>query len=84
MILYAITITMEHRTVRLCDELLVGLGMDPLAVTYKENPWAAGAAAGPSWPRAAGRIQRGWRKPWPRGGRRSGRGPEYSPFLNFL
>ncbi len=36
-----------------------------------------GAAAGPSWPRAAGRIQRGWRKPWPRGRRRSGLGPDF-------
>ncbi|MDD4488454.1 MAG: alanine--tRNA ligase [Methanothrix soehngenii] len=38
----------KDRTVRLCDELLVGLGMDPLAVTYKENPWAGGGNAGPS------------------------------------
>ena len=38
----------KDRTVRLCDDLLVGLGMDPLAVTYKENPWAGGGNAGPS------------------------------------
>jgi alanyl-tRNA synthetase len=38
----------KDRTVRLCDELLIGLGMDPLAVTYKENPWAGGGNAGPS------------------------------------
>ena len=38
----------KDRTVQLCDELLVGLGMDPLAVTYKENPWAGGGNAGPS------------------------------------
>ncbi len=38
----------KDHTVRLCDELLVGLGMDPLAVTYKENPWAGGGNAGPS------------------------------------
>ena len=38
----------KDQTVRLCDELLVGLGMDPLAVTYKENPWAGGGNAGPS------------------------------------
>jgi alanyl-tRNA synthetase len=38
----------KDRTVALCDELLVGLGMDPLAVTYKENPWAGGGNAGPS------------------------------------
>lgn len=38
----------KDQTVRLCDDLLVGLGMDPLAVTYKENPWAGGGNAGPS------------------------------------
>jgi|WetSurMetagenome_2_1015567.scaffolds.fasta_scaffold00559_20 alanyl-tRNA synthetase len=38
----------KDRTVFLCDELLRGLGMDPLAVTYKENPWAGGGNAGPS------------------------------------
>src|SRR5512137_141804 len=38
----------KDRTVRLCDELLAVLGMDPMAVTYKENPWAGGGNAGPS------------------------------------
>ena len=38
----------KDRTVQLCDELLCGLGMDPMAVTYKENPWAGGGNAGPS------------------------------------
>lgn len=38
----------KDRTVQLCDELLSGLGIDPLAVTYKENPWAGGGNAGPS------------------------------------
>jgi alanyl-tRNA synthetase len=38
----------KDRTVQLCDELLSGLGMDPMAVTYKENPWAGGGNAGPS------------------------------------
>ena len=38
----------KDQTVRLCDQLLIGLGMDPLAVTYKENPWAGGGNAGPS------------------------------------
>ena len=38
----------KDRTVQLCDELLLGLGADPLAVTYKENPWAGGGNAGPS------------------------------------
>ena len=38
----------KDRTVQLCDELLVGMGMDPMAVTYKENPWAGGGNAGPS------------------------------------
>lgn len=38
----------KDRTVQLCDDLLLGLGMDPLAVTYKENPWAGGGNAGPS------------------------------------
>ena len=38
----------KDRTVQLCDELLLGLGCDPLAVTYKENPWAGGGNAGPS------------------------------------
>jgi alanyl-tRNA synthetase len=38
----------KDRTVQLCDDLLLGLGCDPLAVTYKENPWAGGGNAGPS------------------------------------
>ncbi|MDM7938891.1 MAG: alanine--tRNA ligase [Methanothrix sp.] len=38
----------KDRTVQLCDELLRGLGMEPTAVTYKENPWAGGGNAGPS------------------------------------
>ena len=38
----------KDRTVALCDELLLGLGADPLAVTYKESPWAGGGNAGPS------------------------------------
>ena len=38
----------KERTVALCDELLRGLGADPLAVTYKESPWAGGGNAGPS------------------------------------
>lgn len=38
----------KDRTVQLCDDLLLGLGMDPMAVTYKENPWAGGGNAGPS------------------------------------
>ena len=38
----------KDRTVQLCDQLLLGLGCDPLAVTYKENPWAGGGNAGPS------------------------------------
>jgi alanyl-tRNA synthetase len=38
----------KDRTVQLCDELLLGLGCDPQAVTYKENPWAGGGNAGPS------------------------------------
>lgn len=38
----------KDRTVQLCDDLFLGLGMDPLAVTYKENPWAGGGNAGPS------------------------------------
>ncbi|HWQ20678.1 MAG TPA: alanine--tRNA ligase, partial [Methanotrichaceae archaeon] len=38
----------KDRTVQLCDELLLKLGMDPYAVTYKENPWAGGGNAGPS------------------------------------
>ncbi len=38
----------KERTVSLCDELILGLGADPLAVTYKESPWAGGGNAGPS------------------------------------
>jgi alanyl-tRNA synthetase len=38
----------KDRTVALCDERLLGLGADPLAVTYKESPWAGGGNAGPS------------------------------------
>jgi len=38
----------KDSTVQLCDELLMGLGMDPMAVTYKESPWAGGGNAGPS------------------------------------
>lgn len=38
----------KDETVSLCDELLLGLGADPLAVTYKESPWAGGGNAGPS------------------------------------
>lgn len=38
----------KERTVALCDELLLGLGADPLAITYKESPWAGGGNAGPS------------------------------------
>jgi alanyl-tRNA synthetase len=38
----------KDRTVALCDELLLGLGADPLAVTYKESPWSGGGNAGPS------------------------------------
>ena len=36
----------EH-TLELCDELLSSLKVDPLAVTYKEEPWAGGGNAGP-------------------------------------
>lgn len=38
----------KDRTVALCDELLLGLGADPMAITYKESPWAGGGNAGPS------------------------------------
>ncbi|HII06752.1 MAG TPA: alanine--tRNA ligase, partial [Methanotrichaceae archaeon] len=38
----------KDETVALCDELLLGLFADPLAVTYKESPWAGGGNAGPS------------------------------------
>ena len=37
----------KDRTVGLCDELLNSLGVDPMAVTYKEEPWAGGGNAGP-------------------------------------
>lgn len=37
----------KDRTVELCDELFNSLGVDPLAVTYKEEPWAGGGNAGP-------------------------------------
>ncbi len=36
----------EH-TLELCDELLNSLKLDPLAVSYKEEPWAGGGNAGP-------------------------------------
>ncbi|WP_340819106.1 alanine--tRNA ligase [Methanolobus sp. WCC4] len=37
----------KDRTMELCDEFLNSLGADPLAVTYKEEPWAGGGNAGP-------------------------------------
>ncbi|MBP1908171.1 alanine--tRNA ligase [Methanolobus bombayensis] len=37
----------KDRTVELCDELFNSLGVDPFAVTYKEEPWAGGGNAGP-------------------------------------
>ncbi|WP_094228057.1 alanine--tRNA ligase [Methanolobus psychrotolerans] len=37
----------KDHTVELCDELLNSLGVDPMAVTYKEEPWAGGGNAGP-------------------------------------
>ncbi|WP_292484296.1 alanine--tRNA ligase [Methanohalobium sp.] len=37
----------KEETVALCDEFLNSLGVDPLAVTYKEEPWAGGGNAGP-------------------------------------
>ncbi len=37
----------KEKTVGLCDELLGSLGVDPMAVTYKEEPWAGGGNAGP-------------------------------------
>lgn len=37
----------KDKTVSLCDELLNHLGVDPIAVTYKEEPWAGGGNAGP-------------------------------------
>ncbi|HOK58893.1 MAG TPA: alanine--tRNA ligase [Methanothrix sp.] len=38
----------KDRTVELCDELLLGLGVNPESITYKESPWAGGGNAGPS------------------------------------
>ncbi len=37
----------KDETVRLCDDLLIELGAEPKAITYKENPWAGGGNAGP-------------------------------------
>ncbi|WP_342305977.1 alanine--tRNA ligase [Methanolobus sp. ZRKC5] len=37
----------KDRTMELCDEFLNSLGADPMAVTYKEEPWAGGGNAGP-------------------------------------
>ena len=37
----------KERTVELCDQFLISLGADPMAVTYKEEPWAGGGNAGP-------------------------------------
>ncbi|QLC50653.1 alanine--tRNA ligase [Methanolobus zinderi] len=37
----------KDHTLELCDELFNSLGVDPLAVTYKEEPWAGGGNAGP-------------------------------------
>ncbi|MBW6469776.1 MAG: alanine--tRNA ligase [Methanosarcinaceae archaeon] len=37
----------KERTMELCDEFLMSLGADPMAVTYKEEPWAGGGNAGP-------------------------------------
>lgn len=36
----------KERTMELCDEFLMSLGADPMAVTYKEEPWAGGGNAG--------------------------------------
>lgn len=36
----------KDRTLELCDNLLNSLKIDPLAVTYKEEPWAGGGNAG--------------------------------------
>jgi alanyl-tRNA synthetase len=38
----------KDRTVELCDSLLLELGLELNAVTYKEAPWAGGGNAGPS------------------------------------
>ncbi|WP_135610904.1 alanine--tRNA ligase [Methanococcoides sp. AM1] len=37
----------KDHTLELCDGLLNSLGADPMAVTYKEEPWAGGGNAGP-------------------------------------
>jgi len=37
----------KEETVESCDSLLHELGADPLAITYKEAPWAGGGNAGP-------------------------------------
>ncbi|HII90921.1 MAG TPA: alanine--tRNA ligase, partial [Methanosarcina sp.] len=37
----------KENTLGLCDELLTSLKLDPLAVSYKEEPWAGGGNAGP-------------------------------------
>jgi alanyl-tRNA synthetase len=37
----------KNETLEYCDELLIELGTDPNAVTYKESPWAGGGNAGP-------------------------------------
>lgn len=37
----------KDHTLELCDGLLDSLGADPMAVTYKEEPWAGGGNAGP-------------------------------------
>ncbi|AKB84416.1 alanine--tRNA ligase [Methanococcoides methylutens] len=37
----------KDQTLELCDGLLNSLGADPMAVTYKEEPWAGGGNAGP-------------------------------------
>ncbi len=36
----------KDKTLELCDGLLDSLGADPMAVTYKEEPWAGGGNAG--------------------------------------
>ncbi|MCD4703407.1 MAG: alanine--tRNA ligase [Methanosarcinaceae archaeon] len=36
----------KERTMELCDGFLNSLGVDPMAVTYKEEPWAGGGNAG--------------------------------------
>jgi alanyl-tRNA synthetase len=37
----------KEETVEYCNTLLQELGADPLAITYKEEPWAGGGNAGP-------------------------------------